>query len=322
MQPYFFVSFLLIHFVCGTRYFPASEWMNQDITTAALDPESAQIINGLKASGGWGTGIMAIDFSITVLQGDSSTPLMTFNPTDDFYTPDCDLAQVPVPPNGSIEGENGYACTNDGDCHLLVVYPPTTRLYEMWRCNIVTVGGKTTFNGGCLAIWNTTKPIPANGRGQSCTSADAGGFPITALLFSADEVVGTGLIDHAIRFILPNDRIRRETFVHPSTHATGSSGGSGSPPYGARLRLKSNFDMSRLPNNYARIVAKAMQQYGIVLSDGGNIALTAQSDKYSTNKWAGHLGSHDLQAILVTDFDVVDGGTRYTEGDCVRSPYY
>jgi serine/threonine-protein kinase len=320
MQFLFLLS-LLFAIVSGKRYFPDSEWMNQDITKAALDPESAQIINGLKASGGWGTGIMAIDFSITVLTGDSSTPFMSFNPTSDFYTPDCDMAQVPVPSGGSIEGENGYACTGDGDCHLLVVYPPTTRIYEMWRCNIVTANGKTTFNGGCLAIWNTTKPIPANGRGQSCTSADAGGFPMTALLFSADEVVGDGLVDHAIRFILPNDRIRRLTFVHPSTHSTSSSGGSGSPPYGARLRLKADFNMTRLPNKYAQVVAKAMQTYGIVLSDGGNIALTAASDKYSTNKWAGHLASHDLQAILVTDFDVVDGGTRYSEGDCVRSPY-
>jgi len=321
MQASLFIGLLFISLTSGTRYFPDSEWMNQDITTAAIDSESAQIINGLKAAGGWGTGAMQIDFSITVLQGNSSTPMMSFTPTSDFYTPDCDMAQVPVPANGSIEGEDGYACTHDGDCHLLVVYPPTTRLYEMWRANIVTVNGKTTFNGGCLAIWNTTKPIPANGRGQSCTSADAGGFPITSLLFSADEVVGKGVVDHAIRFILPNDRIRRETFVHPSTHATSSSGGSGSPPYGARLRLKADFNMTRLSNTYARVVAKAMQQYGIVLSDGGNIALTAQSDKYSTNKWSGHLGSHDLSAILVTDFDVINGGTRYTEGDCVRSPY-
>jgi serine/threonine-protein kinase len=307
--------------VSGTRIFGPNEWMNQDITNATIDSESANIINGLKAAGGWGTGAMQIDFSITVLQGDSSTPMMSFNPTDDFYTPDCDMAQVPVPPNGSIEGETGYACTHDGDCHLIVLYPPTTRLYEMWRANIVTVNGKTTFNGGCLAIWNYTKPIPADGRGQSCTSADAGGFPIASLLFSSDEVIGNGIVDHAIRFILPNDRIRRLTFVHPSTHSTSSSGGSNTPPYGARLRLKSTFDMSKLPNNYARIVAKAMQQYGIVLSDGGNIALTAASDKYSTNKWSGKLGSHDLQAILVTDFDVITGGTRYSEGDCVRSPY-
>jgi len=291
--------------------------MNQDITTAAIDSESATIIDGLKSLGGWGTGAMQIDFSIEVLHGDSSTPMMSFTPTSDFYTPDCDMAQVPVPANGSIEGETGYACTGDGDCHLLVIYPPTTKLYEMWRANIVN--GK--FSGGCLAIWNYTKQIPANGRGESCTSADAGGFPITALLFTADEVIGNGVVDHAIRFILPNNRIRRETYVHPSTHATSSSGGSNTPPYGARLRLKSNFDMTRLPNNYARIIAKAMQLYGIVLSDGGNIALTAQSDRYTTNKWSGKLGSHDLSAILVTDFDVIAGGTRYTEKDCVRSPY-
>jgi len=64
-----------------------------------------------------------------------------------------------------------------------------------------------------------------------------------------------------------------------------------------------------------------MKTYGIVLSDGGNIALTAASDQFSTTKWAGHLGSNDLNKILVTDFEVVTGGTRYTQNNCVRSAY-
>jgi hypothetical protein len=50
------------------------------------------------------------------------------------------------------------------------------------------------------------------------------------------------------------------------------------------------------------------------------VALTAQSDRFTTAKWSGLLGSRDLQAIQVSDFQMVAGGARqpYT-GDCVRA---
>ena len=47
---------------------------------------------------------------------------------------------------------------------------------------------------------------------------------------------------------------------------------------GARFRLKASYDMSQL-TPAAQVVARAMQKYGMFLSDGGNIALTAQSDR-------------------------------------------
>ena len=52
-------------------------------------------------------------------------------PTDDFFEPDCDLEPVPVPAGGALEGEDGYACESDGDCHLISVHRPTLRLFEV-----------------------------------------------------------------------------------------------------------------------------------------------------------------------------------------------
>jgi serine/threonine-protein kinase len=228
---------------------------------------------------------------------------------------------VPVPPQGRVEGETGYACTGDGDCHLIVLQG--TRLFEMWRANIV--GG--TFNGGCLAVWDTSRdywkptPPPAFSRGDQCSSADAAGYPLTPLLFNADEVKA-GSIDHAIRFILPNDRIRKGEYVHPATH---SGAGKGTPtpdmvPYGAHLRLKSTFNLAGLPSDGARVVARALQRYGMFLADGGNIALTAQADTATTAKWDGLLGPRDLGKIAVTDFEMVDGGPHVPLTlNCVRT---
>jgi serine/threonine-protein kinase len=166
-----------------------------------------------------------------------------------------------------------------------------------------------------------TRVYGANGRGDGCTSADAAGYPIAPLLFSADEVAA-GHIDHAIRFILPNSRIRHGVFVHPATHSTGAtSGPSGAPPYGTRLRLRADFPLSSLPNEGARTVARAMQKYGMFLADGGNIALTAQSDRFTQHKWSGLLGARDLAAIKPGDFQMVNGGTRLSANiDCTRTP--
>src|SRR4051794_37941018 len=150
----------------GGRYFPAAAWFYQDISGAPLASRSAQITQWLTDNGGWGTGAMQIDFSIEVLEAASDTPNRTFTRTEDFYTPDCDNVPVPVPTGGAIEGESGYACTKDGDCHLIVVDRRVNRLFEMWRANITG----STFNGGCLAAWDMTRVYGAQGRGEQCTS--------------------------------------------------------------------------------------------------------------------------------------------------------
>lgn len=274
-------------------------------------------IIGTLAESGWGTGELRIDFSITVLAADGATEKRQFEPTFDFYEPDCDNVPFPVPEGGALEGEDGYACEQDGDCHLLVVHETEKKLYEMWRAHIE--GG--SFFGGCAAVWDLTRSYPDTLRGDGCTSADAGGFPIAAMLFSADEIA-EGSIDHAIRFILPNDRIRANTYVRPGTHSTSAtSGGPDAPPYGVRLRLRKDFPLESLPSDGARVVAKALQKYGMLLADGGNIALTATSDRFSPVKWADvGVDSFALSSIQVEDMEVVDMGEPIEwSGDCVRN---
>jgi serine/threonine-protein kinase len=187
----------------------------------------------------------------------------------------------------------------------------------MWRADIVG----SEFRGGCLAVWNLMGEYPSNGRGDGCTSADAAGFPIAPLLADADEVAG-GEVGHALRFILPNSRIRDQVYLHPATHSTGAtSGGPDAPPYGARFRLRADYPVESLPSEGARVLARALQRYGMFLSDGGNIALTVRSDRSTGAAWAGLLGPHDLRDLQVGDFEMVDGGTRFVwDGDCTRLP--
>lgn len=297
----------------AVRFSNTSVWY-EDVSEAPLDAQSADVIAWLANNGGWGTGEMRIDFSIEVLRADADTPYRSFIPTDDHFSPDCDLDDVPVPAGGVLEGESGYECESDGDCHLIVVDESTDMLYEMWRANIVG----DQFFGGCLTVWDLARDYDTNPRGADCTSADAAGFPIASLLFTPDEVQA-GSIDHAIRFILPNARIRNRTYVSPATHSTGATSGTTSaPPYGARFRLRADFPLETLLSEGARVVARAMQRHGMFLSDAGNIALTAQSDRFSEVKWEGLLNTRDLDTISVTDFEMIEAGERFTfTGDCV-----
>jgi serine/threonine-protein kinase len=258
---------------------------------------------------------MQIDFSLEVMDAAATTTDRTFTRTGDFYAPDCDYAPVPVPAGGALEGESGYSCVSDGDCHLIVADWRRMRLFEMWRADITS----GVFRGGCLAVWDMNRVYPASGRGEQCTSADAAGYPIAPLLFTADEVAA-GAINHAIRFILPNDRIRRGVYLHPATHAGAPRGPADAPPYGTRLRLRRDYPVNTLPAG-AQVVARAMQRYGMFLADGGNVALTAQSDRFTRAKWSGRLGSRDLDRIRPSDFEMVHGGGRIPHtNNCVRTP--
>ncbi|MBA2543827.1 MAG: hypothetical protein H0V17_29555 [Deltaproteobacteria bacterium] len=294
-------------------YFSESMFFDQVATNLPKAANSASMLASVKSAGGWGTGAIQIDFTIDVLTAGSSAEMKSFEPTDNFWAPDCDLVPVPIPAGGNVENEDGYECTSGGDCHLIVHQPSTNKLYEMLGASI----SGARFDGGCLVVWDTATTYSDTLRGDQCTSADAAGFPIAPLLFTADEVAA-GEINHAIRFILPNNRVKRG-FMRPATHGSDTTGGSDAPPYGMHLRLRADYPIDSLPTEGAKVVARAMQTYGMYHADGGNIALTAQSDRHTTAKWEDHLGPFDLDALAIDDFEVLDhGGMIPLTYDCVR----
>jgi serine/threonine-protein kinase len=290
-------------------------FFNQDVSGEAPAANSAQIIGALRAAGGWGHGDrMTIDFGFSVLTADENATMRSFTPNSYFQLPDCDMTMVPVPLGGRVEGETTYRCEGGGDCHLIVFDPRDKKLYEMWRADIES---SLKFTGGCLAVWQVDRTYDETLRGDQCTGADAAGLPIAPLLFTADEVAA-GEIDHAIRFVLPNDRVR-QGFVRPATHGSYTYGMIGAPSYGVHLRLRADYPVDSLPSEGARVVARALQKYGMYHADGGEYALTAASDRFTTTSWSGLLGEQDLYGLAVEDFEVIDHGSAYSlTNDCMR----
>ncbi|MCB9378244.1 MAG: hypothetical protein H6511_05700 [Holophagales bacterium] len=328
----------------GLPRFPPSSVWHQDVSAAPLHPQSASMISTLVGLGGFGFGRMQIDFSFHVVRAAPDAPTRSLVAHHaGYWLPDCEPVPtiVPVPANAAIEGQGDLDCDNDvNDCHLLVVQGTT--LYELYSTKEVDT---STLEARCLAVWHLVAPYPQEGRGDHCTGADAAGFPIAPLLFNADEIAAALAVDptgntvdlgHAIRFILPNLRMAEDSnlggddgnlYVRPASHAGDPDGPADSVPYGSRLRLRSDFPRTGY-NPAARVLLNTFERYGIVLADGGNVALTAESDLYTTTSWS-DLGVDsrlfDLTPgaadVTVADFAVLDTGPRIAETyDCVRAP--
>ena len=271
---------------CGHASFPSDAMLYQDISGAAVDVESGTILGALDGRG-WGDQgdrqTLGIDFSFEVNCAASSVARRMYTQDGDNQ-PDCDLAPVPLPDGGKIEGAGDYTCSG-GDCHLIVYQG--SRIYELYQASVT--GG--TFTGTCLAIWDLARDYwsasnlsPGYSRGDTCDGGTAADLPIAPMLLTSEELAaalaGDGIIHHALRFTLKNNRIRATGYVHPATHYGfgGTTGGSDTLPTGARLRLRKDYNLASLPSDAARVVARTLQHYGMYLADGGNVYLSATTD--------------------------------------------
>jgi hypothetical protein len=121
-------------------------------------------------------------------------------------------------------------------------------------------------------------------------------------------------------FSLPGSRLRRNVFVRPAAHgSTTGSGDASCLAIGSWLRLKPNFDLSSLDSEAARIVARALQSYGMILTEDGSPLILAQSDQFTVNKYEGTFERSALSSIAWDDFDIVDTGLAIANPECVRN---
>jgi hypothetical protein len=96
----------------------------------------------------------------------------------------------------------------------------------------------------------------------------------------------------------------RRAYVYPARHFASSYTDANLPRMGERLRLKASFDISTLPPQ-ARIIARAMKEYGVIVADNG-------SDWYVSGSPDPHWDNDDLRAlgnVRGSSFEVVDASS-------------
>ncbi len=150
-----------------------------------------------------------------------------------------------------------------GDHHLLLLDADTCSLWELYHVYPGAKGGWDIFGSAYFDL-KTNRLRPAG-----WTSADAAGFPILPLLLRADEA-SSGVIEHALRFTIATDHIRR-SYTWPARHLTSNGTSSGDePPMGQAFRIKSSFTIPSSFNAQSRAILQALKTYGMYIADGGS----------------------------------------------------
>jgi hypothetical protein len=268
--------------------FPADNVWHADVSRLPVLGNSATLVAGIGTgaavhadfgSGTWDGGPIGIPVT-TVPAGQPAVPV-TFQ-----YRSESDPGPYPVPANAAVEG--GPAST--GDRHVIVLDPAHCRDYELFAAK-PSGGGWQAGSGAVFDLrGNALRPA-------GWTSADAAGLPILAGLVRYDEVAA-GHVDHAIRVTVPRSR---NSYLWPARHAASSSSDAALPPMGLRLRLKASVNLSGLPAQ-ARVVARAMQQYGVIVADNGSPwYISGAPDQ----RWSND-ALHALGGLHGSDFEAVD----------------
>jgi hypothetical protein len=204
----------------------------------------------------------------------------------DIWDPDNDrISNVPAPVNDTMWGEQ----TADG--HISIIDPFQNILWEMSRFKGIYNNSVdcSTFN-----IWDLTGTgvgDPNEGLRAKARGGRGSGFPIIAGLIRPEEVQ-SGEIRHALCFTF--DSVKRNTFHYPACRSDGKADLFDAPAEGMLFQLnpelsEADFDSWGLSQG-AKVVARALQKYGMYLCDcGGPMALQLQLlDKdvnVSRQKW-------------------------------------
>ncbi len=276
--------------------FAADNLWNKDISSGAVDPNSASIINFIGPNVGlhpdFGAGeyqgsYMGIPY--TVVSGTQTPVAINFT----AYGDESDPGPMPIPQAAPIEG---YPNPGSGDRHVLVLDNSNCFLYELYSSYPNNDG---SWNAGSAAIWDL---LGDEQRPWTWTSADAAGLPIFPGLVRYDEVAA-GQIQHALRFTLPQSQA---AITPPASHWAGNS--SGSPvPMGMRLRLKSAYDISQFSAN-VQVILNALKEYGMIMADNGSAMYIsgAPDDRWSNDDL------HNLGQVTASAFEVVAMTPIYT----------
>ena len=267
----------------GCPVFPASNAWNQEIASAPLHPLSAQIIDHIQAIGSdFVHPDVGSTFGIPFVVVPADQPLVPIR--YDAYGDESDPGPFPVPPNAPVE--------DGSDGHVLVVQEQTCQLYELFVGRRDGAGWVAASGAKFDLLTGALRPI-------GWTSADAAGLPILPGLVRYDEVAA-GLIDHAIRVTFSQTQ---RGFVLPAIHFASSNSDATLPAMGMRLRLSANFDVSGLTGQ-AKVIATAMQRYGLIVADNGSNWFFQGAPDPGWNDD----DLNQLKAIPGTAFEVVDTG--------------
>jgi hypothetical protein len=272
--------------------FPPNNIWNARVDTLPVHPSSNAWIDSIGrgesfhmdfGSGSWEGGPIGIPYNLV-----SSSQAESF-PVNFYYADESDSGLYPLPDDPKREWGS--------DHHILVLETDTCTLYEVYDAD----RDEDAWHGGSGAIWELTSNTL---RPMGWTSADAAGLPILPGLVRYEEILAGG-IHHALRFTAQDTA----GYIWPARHQT-SDPIAGTPPMGARFRLKPEYDISNFPVEM-QVLLQAFKTHGLMLADNGaNWYVSGAPDEGWDNNML-----HLLDVLTGNDFEAVDVSSLMLDED-------
>ncbi len=283
---------------CGVPFSPTGPWCYPLPASTPTDPNSAAIVANIQTDIAQNYGTFAINTDTY------SSPLYTVPsgaPTTHWTFDDCQK-KGSVPPSFAavLQGVPtlaGMVASMGTDQEITLYEPSADQEWEFW------VAGQE--GGAWSACWGgTIQHVSANpGIFPAGLGATASGLPLLGFVVRIAELQA-GLIQHAINIEVV--RTQAGAFSWPANRTDGNTPGADILMEGQRVRLDPTFDVSTLPNAAERTLAKAMQDYGMILSDtAGAVVLQAEDPRpymaahgTTTNPYDAIFGGRAAYAVL------------------------
>ncbi|MDO5699037.1 MAG: hypothetical protein Q4G51_13795 [Dermatophilus congolensis] len=245
--------------------FAADNVYQQDVTDAPADRRSGAMVASLQRQvKAWYGGVAAFNsdrYNVSLVRADEDTPRrdVRFHDCQErgdvpegLYDGPAHFTNVPVPTT---------AVPADGtDGQLTIWSEPDDALWEFWQMRQADDGVWEACWGGRLDNVSASRGIFEAPFGTSASGLVASATAITL------RDLERGEIDHAVAIAIPEPAAR--TFSFPANRTDGISLSSDAIPEGARLRLDPSLDVDSLQlTPLAKMIAKAAQQYGLIVTD-------------------------------------------------------
>jgi hypothetical protein len=254
------------------RFAPSSFWYQALPASTPLHPSSAALVAEFDRQ--WkqyyGTvGINTTQYTPPVFVASATTPLQVVRVWDCQGKGYLDAAlssqlrAVPIPPDA--------APSSGTDAELVISQPSTDTVWELWRARRTSTGGWEACWGGRLGAVSTSQGLFPFPYGTTATGISLAGGLITP------EELAAGHIDHALSVSLV--QLKAKVFSWPASRTDGSSTATDAVVEGQRFRLDPTLDVDALLiTRTAKIVAKALQTYGMVVRDhSGSVTFYAEN---------------------------------------------
>jgi hypothetical protein len=257
---------------CGVPFSATGPWCTKLPASTPLASNSAAVVANIAEDikNNYGT------FSINT--DTYSTPIFTIGsgaPTTNWAFNDCQ-GKGTVPPQfasvlQNVPTPSGMFPSMGTDSEITLYDTAADQEWEFWVAS--------SDAGHWSACWGgTIHPVSTNpGIFPSGLGATASGLPLLGFVVRIAELQA-GVIEHTLN--ITTVRTQAGMFSWPANRTDGNTADADILMEGQRVRLDPTFDVTTLPNAAERTIAKAMQDYGMILTDtSGAVDLQAEDDR-------------------------------------------